>query len=110
MNLKDICQLNFLTQAKNLTTLNLEGLKNIESYHVIRNNIKLKTFSGYDCRPQDKSLFGLENIESVTLGDSYSKSEIDAFTKRFNGENLWIRGKQIIGQKGVGGRIAILND
>ena len=110
MNLKDICQLNFLEQAKNLTTLNLEGLKNIESYHVIRNNIKLKTISGYDCRPQDKSLFGLENIESVTLGDSYSKSEIDAFTKRFNGENLWIRGKQIIGQKSVGGRIAILND
>jgi hypothetical protein len=108
MNLKDICQLNFLEQAKNLTTVNFEGLKNIETYNVIRNNIKLKTISGYDCRPQDKSLFGLENINSIMLGDSYSKSEIDTFAKRFNGENLWLRGKQIIGQNRVGGRIAIL--
>jgi hypothetical protein len=44
------------------------------------------------------------------LGDSYSKSEIDLFVKRFKGQNLWIRGKQILGNNKIGGRISILNE
>ncbi|SFK87346.1 hypothetical protein SAMN05216357_107107 [Porphyromonadaceae bacterium KH3CP3RA] len=110
MNLANLSRFTFISNLKNLRTLNLEGLKKIDSYKDFGQCDSLKVISGYDSRPLDKSLVGLENLDSIILGDSYSKSEIDSFVKRFKGRNLWIRGKQILGNNKFGGRISILNE
>jgi hypothetical protein len=110
MNLANLNSFTFMSNLKKLRTLNLEGLKNIDTYKDLEQCDSLKVISGYDCRPLDKLLVGLENLDSIMLGDSYSKSEIDSFVKRFKGNNLWIRGKQILGNNKFGGRISILNE
>ncbi|WP_221258270.1 hypothetical protein [Flavobacterium okayamense] len=108
MNLVNLSNFEFISNFKNLITLNLEGLKKIKSYSDLGKNNNLKVLSGFDCRPIDKSLKGLENINSIKLGDSYSKSEIETFLPNFKGENLWIRGKQIRGINIFGGRFSII--
>lgn len=110
MNLANLHKLNFVSNTKRLITLNFEGLKNIDSYQDIAKCNSLKVLSGYDCRPLDKSLVGLENLDSIMLGDSYSKSEIDTLVQRFKGNNLWIRGKLIRGHNKFGGRISIMKE
>lgn len=109
MNLANLHSFKFISNLKSLSTLNLEGLKKIDSYKDFGQCNSLKVLSGYDCRPLDKSLIGLENLDSIMLGDSYTKLEIDSFVQRFRGQNLWIRGKQILGNNKFGGRISILN-
>ena len=110
MNLVNIHRLNFVANTKRLKTLHFEGLKSIDTYQILAQNNNLRILSGYDCRPNDKSLVGLENFDSIMLGDSYSKSEIKSFVQRYKGDNLWIRGNQIKGHNNFGGRISILKE
>lgn len=58
----------------------------------------LATIAGADCRPSNKLLEGLEQLENVGLGDSYSKSEVDRFLKESAAKNIWIRGKSFRGR------------
>ena len=93
-NLKHIHNLDFLKSMNSLKYLQLEALKNIETYNPVVKCELLEYFFADDSKPLDKSLNGLSKIKSVGLGDSYPKNEITNFIKHFTGEEIWIRGKE----------------
>lgn len=97
-NLKNLNSLNFIENLENLNYLRLDTNKNIETYKHILKSKNLKTISTTSSRPIDKNLSYLINVENVLLGDSYSKSEIEHFIKIFNGNILWIWGKELKGK------------
>jgi hypothetical protein len=107
-NLTGIRSLDFIANLSALFSLNIEGLKNLNSFDPISKNSTLKRISGYNCRPLDKSLKGLEDIESIGLGDSYTRDEVNNFVDRFNGQNLWIRGRQLKGLNDYISRLSML--
>jgi len=98
-NLKHINNLNFIKGLANLTYLSFEGVENLISYNDITANNSIETFTGYKCRPEDKSLAGLRNLKSVYLGDSYTKAEIDKFLLVSKADNIIIRGETLRGSR-----------
>ena len=88
----------FLTNLKSLNYLQIEGLKNIDTYEPILNCPSLETFLAYNCKPTDKSLKGLVNVKNIGLGDSYSKEEIQKLVANFTGDTIGIRAKEIKGK------------
>lgn len=98
-NLKNLENLYFLKELKKLKYLFLEGNKNLSSYKSVESLRNLETFSTSNSRAEDKNLEYLKNIENVFLGDSYQKSVIDQFSKKFAGKNLWIYGNEIKGKR-----------
>ena len=96
-NLKHITTLNFVPEMPNLMYLSLEGMKNLESFAPIKKSKTLETIAGYQCRPTDKLLGGLKNVNGIWLGDYYAKYEIDNLVATSDAENIWIRGKNLRG-------------
>lgn len=97
-NLKNLSGINFIKELYNLSYLYFESNKNIKTFKDIKVSNSLKTFVTSNSRPADKELIYLKDIESVFLGDNYPKSEIENFSKKFKGKNLWIHGKEIFGK------------
>jgi len=77
----------------------LKVLKTLILIFSIIKSTSLETIAGYDCRPKDKSLFGLRNLKNVLHGDSYTKDEIEELLDSKTGENIWIRGKSLRGNR-----------
>lgn len=96
-NLKHLKSLEFVAKMQDLEFIAMEGTKNIESYEPMKRAENLKTVMGYECRPADKLLEPLIDIENICLGDSYTKAEISNFISITNAENVWIRGKELKG-------------
>lgn len=97
-NLKNLSSLKFVEKLIKLNYLRLDTNNNIETYNPIFKSKSLKTISTTSSRPIDKNLSYLVNVESVFLGDNYSKIEIDNFMKDFKGNTLWIWGKELKGK------------
>lgn len=97
--LKHIHSLNFLKNMSSLKNLQLDGIKNIESYNPVLNCDTLEDVSTYNSKPLDKSLKGLIKVKSVGIGDSYPTDEISKFMKQFEGEDIWIRGRELKGSR-----------
>ena len=97
-NLKYFESLNFLKNLKRLKYLQIEGLKNIETYEPLLSCSALEIFLAYNSKPMDKSLKGLINLKTLGLGDSYSKEEIDYLVSHFSGETIRIRAKEVKGK------------
>jgi len=97
-NLKNLSSLEFTEKLSKLNYLRLDTNSNIETYKPILKSKSLKTISTTSSRPIDKKLSCLINVESVFLGDNYSKTEIDNFIKDFKGNILWIWGKEFKGK------------
>lgn len=106
-NLKHISRLDFLKHMSQLTYLSMEGVAQLDSYDPILESRPLTTLSGYQCRPIDRSLYGLKNLKNVQLGDSYVRSEIDGFLKSSLAENIWLRGKQLRGTETIRGPFTV---
>ena len=99
--LKHIIDLDFIPTMPKLKYLSFEGVKNLDTYTSIIKSKTLETIAGYDCRPKDKSLFGLRNLKNVLLGDSYTKDEIEELLDSKAGQNIWIRGKSLRGNREI---------
>jgi hypothetical protein len=97
-NLKNLNSLDFVEKLQSLNYLRLDTIKNIETYNPILKSKSLKTISTTSSRPIDRNINYLKNIETLFLGDSYSKIEIEEFIKAFKGETLWIWGKELKGK------------
>ncbi len=96
-NLKYIKNLDFIPNLPKIEFLSLEGVKNLDTYDMVKNSKTIETISGYQCRPSDKSLKGLKKLKGIWLGDSYAKSEIAKLLKDNDADNIWIRGRNLKG-------------
>lgn len=96
-NLKHISNVDFIPSMPNIRYLSMEGIKNLKTFDPIKNSMTLETIVGYQCRPSDKSLNGLNKLKEISLGDSYAKSEVDRLLKVNNAEKIWIRGENLKG-------------
>jgi hypothetical protein len=97
-DLKHFENLDFLNELNEIKYLRLEGTKNLLTYGPILNCKSLETLSVSNGRPVDKSLKPIVNLKNIALGDSYAKSEIDYLTANFNGQTIWLRGKELKGR------------
>ena len=99
VNLKHITNLDFVPNMPKLRYLSLEGIKNLDTFNLIKNSKTLETVTGYDCRPADKSLDGLKKLKEISLGDSYTKAEIYKLLKDNEAEKIWLRGNSLKGME-----------
>ena len=96
-NLKNITNLDFIPSMPKINYLSMEGIKNLNSFKLIKNSRTIETIAGYNCRPADKSLDGLKKLKEIWLGDFYQNSEIDRLLNDSDAESIWIRGKILKG-------------
>ena len=81
-----------------LKYLQIEGLKNIETYNPILSCPSLEIFLAYNSKPIDRSLNGLINVKTIGLGDSYPKDEVANLVSLFTGDTIRIRANEIKGK------------